>query len=204
MRWLGILLVGLVGLVGGTALAQSERASVETGVLNAVAYQPLPTGTAIAVRPLDNSDINLALQKMFENALRDKGYTVTKDATLVFSFDTGGEIGAWSDAGRRSIIELQARGGRDGTEDAHAIVNIFNSTRGGLLNEGRGGTSITTPSQVRVDATVEDRSNGQRLWHGWTIANLGYGDREALTRAMVPALADSLGRSATRQPFKLP
>jgi hypothetical protein len=204
MRWLGFLLAGMCALLSVDVAAQSERASADGGVVNAVAYQPMPTGAAIMVRPLDNSDINLTLVKIFETALREKGFTIAKDAALILSFDTGGEIGAWSDAGRRSIVELQARGGREGTEDAYAIVNIFNSSRGGLLNEGHGGTSITTPSQIRVDATVEDRSNGRRLWHGWTIANLAYGDREALTRAMVPILTGNLGQTVSRQPFKIP
>jgi hypothetical protein len=171
--------------------------------VNSVSYQPLPERAIITVRPLDNSDAHMKLKTSIEEALRAKGFGVTKDSPLVLSFDTRDEVGAWSDAGRRTILELRAEGGREGGEYAHAKVNVFDSASGGLLNEGRGGTSITTPSTYRIDFTVDDRTNGRRLWQGWAVANLSYGDRNALDRTMIPVLVQNLGRTTTRQPFTL-
>jgi hypothetical protein len=171
--------------------------------VNSVAFQPLPERAIITVRPLDNSDAHLKLKTSIEEALRAKGFGVTKDSPLVLSFDTRDEIGAWSDAGRRTILELRAEGGREGGEYAHAKVNVFDTAAGGLLNEGRGGTSITTPSTYRIDVTVDDRASGRRLWQGWAVANLSYGDRHDLDRAMIPVIVQNLGRTTTRQPFNL-
>ena len=171
--------------------------------VNSVSYQPLPERAGVTVRPLDNSDANLKLKVSIEEALRAKGFGITKDSPLVLSFDTRDEVGAWSETGRRTILELRAEGGREGGEYAHAKVNVFDSASGGLLNEGRSGTSITTPSTYRIDVTVDDRTSGRRLWQGWAIANLAYGERNDLDRAMIPVIVQNLGRTTTRQPFNL-
>ena len=189
-----------VGDSGTSAAAQA--------FVNSVSYQPLPERAIISVRPLDNSDANMKIKTSIEEALRARGFGVTKDSPLVLSFDTRDEVGAWSDAGRRTILELRGESGRESGEFtrgeyAHAKVNIFDSTSGGLLNEGRGGTAIATPSTYRIDATLDDRTNGRRLWQGWAIANLAYGDRGDLDRAMIPAIVQNLGRTTARQPFNL-
>ena len=197
--------------VGGgdsPAAADGSASAAAQAFVNSVAYQSLPERATVAVRPLDNSDANLKLKTSIEEALRAKGFGVAKDSPLVLSFDTRDEVGAWSDAGRRTILELRAESGRESgeftrSEYAHAKVNVFDTNAGGLLNEGRGGTSITTPSLYRIDVTLDDRTNGRRLWQGWAIANLSLGERADLDRAMVPAIVQNLGRTTTRQPFNL-
>ena len=72
-------------------------------------------------------------------------------------------MGAWSDAGKRTLLELTARGGDEGGEDAKARFNVFDSKRGGILNKGRGGTTVTPCS----------RSEKQRL-HGVPRCQLNF------------------------------
>ena len=199
-----------VVLAWAPATAQEKPAAGNGGAsataqafVNSVSYQPLPARAVVTVRPLDNSDANLKLKTSIEEALRAKGFGVAKDSPLVLSFDTRDEVGAWSETGRRTILELRAEGGREGGEYAHAKVNVFDSASGGLLNEGRGGTSITTPSTYRIDATLDDRTSGRRLWQGWAIANLAHGERSDLDRAMIPVIVQNLGQTTTRQPFNL-
>ncbi len=166
------------------------------GVLNAVAYKALPRDWPIMVRPLDNSDANLAIQKEFEQQLRALGYTVRPDAPLILSFDTRDEIGAWSDEGRRTVLELEGRGGLIGGDSARARFNLFDSDHGGIMNEGRGsGTNIVTPSRYRLDVSIDDRQSGERLWQAWATAELQQSSGAALTRAMVPGTLQSLGRT---------
>lgn len=205
MRQIAVLLACLVAWAANDALAQAATPAEggPKGTMNAVAFSPMPSNTPIAVRPLDDSDVNVRLKKMLEATLRSKGFNVDDKATLVMTVETRDEVGSWTDQGRRSLIELQAKGGRDGGEDAQAMLNIYNSTRGGLLNEGRGGTSIATPSTYRINVTVDDRNNGKRIWQGWTVADLGHGDRETLSKAMVPALMGHLGLTVSLQPFDI-
>lgn len=186
------------------AMAQSADDAPAEGLLNAMVFRPLPPGTAIAVRPLDNSDINLNLKAAFEQALRGRGIRTDDDAPVVLSFETRDVVGAWSDSGRRSIIELEGRGGRMGGEDAKARVNIYNSSRGGLLNEGQGETNIVTHGRYRLEATLDDRANRKRLWQAWAESELGRYHGDELLAAMVPAIVENLGKTVSRQPFKLP
>ena len=108
--------------------------------------------------------------------------------------------------GRRSVIEFEYKSEEGiGGDNERLRVNLFDSASGGVFNEGRErGTSIVTPSQYRVDATIDDRRSGQRLWQGWAIADLREADGATLTRSMVPALVGSFGQTVRRKPFKLP
>ena len=197
-------------LAWGSAAAQEKAPAPDDGAnpaaqafVNSVSFQPVPERPVFSVRPLDNSDANLKLKVSIEEALRARGYGVSKDSPMVLSFDTRDEVGAWSDAGRRTILELKSEGGREGSEYAHAKVNIFDSASGGLLNQGHGGTSIATPSTYRIDVTLDDKASGRRLWQGWAIADLSRGERADLDRAMIPAIVENLGRTTTRKPFDL-
>ncbi len=205
MKRLAVLFACLSFLLCLPAKAQNDGfQSGGKGILNAVAFKPLTQKTPIAVRPLDNSDNNLLLKREFEKALRTNGYTVSNDADLILTFEYRGEIGAWSTIDRRTILELDAHGGRDGGEDAQARFNLYDSSRGGILNKGRSGTSIVTQSRYRLDASIDAKSNGKRLWQAWTIANLESHDGLSLTLAMVPVLVKSLGHTVKKQPFTLP
>ena len=205
MKRLAVLFVSLVFLFCLPANAQDEDVqSGGKGILNAIAFKPLTQEMPIAVRPLDNSDSNLLLQREFEKALRTNGYTVSDNASLILTFEYRGEIGAWSTIGRRTILELEARGGREGGENAKAFINLYDSSRGGVLNKGRSGTSIITQSQYRLDASIDSKSNGKRLWQAWTIADLESHDGLSLTLAMVPVMVKSLGRTVKKQLFTMP
>ena len=202
MKHFGILVATLALLVAGRASAQS----FDEGLLNAVAYKPLPTGLAIAVRPMDDSDENLVLQERIEGELKAQGYTVSGDGTLILTFETRDTVGAWSDSGRRSVLEFQYKSEEGiGGDNERLRLNLFDSAQGGVFNEGRAhGTSIVTPSQYRIDATVDDRRNGERLWQAWVTASLQQSDGPTLTRSMVPAMVGSLGKTVRRQTFQLP
>ena len=202
MKRFGILFAAFGLLAAPFATAQMS----DEGLLNAVAYKPFPEGAPIAVRPLDDSDENLALLRRFEGELRAGGYAVAADAALVLTFEIRDSVGTWSDGGRRTVLELEFKTEAGiGGDKERLRLNLFDNVSGGMLNEGRErGTSIVTPSQYRVDATIDDRRSGQRLWQGWAIAYLREADGATLTRSMVPALVGSFGQTVRRQPFKLP
>ncbi len=214
MRLSGFVLacLGMVVVLFGTgedAHAQgagdpaAARGSAGDGVLNAVAYRPLPSGASIAVRPLDNSDENQVLQQVFERELKAAGYTVSDDANLVLTFETRGQVGAWSDGGRRQLLQLQNSQGVGGQDSPQVSLNLYDSRRGAVFNEGRTGTQITTLSSYRLDATIDDRTDGKRLWQAWTTAAVGRSDGFTLTKAMVPVMVAGIGYTVKRQAFTL-
>lgn len=203
MKRLGAI-IACLGLFLAFAQVQTAAAQTSEGLFNSVSYKAVAKGASIAVQPLDNSDNNLILQQEFEKQLKRAGYKVTDTARLILSFEVRNEIGAWSTTGRRHILELSARGGKEGGEDAKARLNLFDSNKGGMFNKGSGGTRIVTPSQYRIDATIDDKTNGKRLWQAWSSADLSTYDTLELANTMVPVMVRNLGKTVKQQPFKLP
>lgn len=174
------------------------------GLMNAVSYQPLPPGSAIFVRPMDNSDQNLRLQKDFEHALKRKGYTISENADLILTFETRDAAGAWTGGGPNPYVELSDNHDQTGVNAPRVRFNLFNSARGGLLNPDRIQTTrMVTPSRFRIDATIDDKTNGKRLWQGWSTTDIGASGARDLTRAMVPVLVDVVGQTVRRKSFPL-
>lgn len=184
----------MVGLAGHAAAA-------EQGNLNAVSFKAVPPGTAMAVRPWDDSDDNLALAEEFRTALRNRGYRVAEDAPIVLSFETRDILGAWEAGDRRSIIELEGHGGRTGGEDARAMLNLYESARGGVLNEGRP-TQDVVNSKYQIDVTIDSKDAG-RMWQAQATAELVRTDGLALTRKMVPGLVQAIGTTVKQGTLNL-
>lgn len=188
---------------GSLATAQAP----DKALLNAMLYKPVPAGgKTVAVRPMDDSDQNLILQRELESILRSRGYTVSPNAPLVLTFETRDEVGAWSDGGRRTILELEARGDGAGGDRQKARLNLFDSARGGILNEGQSsGTSVVTPDRHRLDMTLDDRQGRQRLWQAWATAETRFGgDAVATAKAMLSPMVDSIGKTVRRQAISIP
>ena len=112
-------------------------------------------------------------------------------------------MGAWSDGGRRQLLQLQQSQGVGGLDSPKVRLNLYDSRRGAVFNEGRTGTQITTPSTYRLDATIDDRTDGKRLWQGWSSADIGPGDNRKMTRNMIPILVNSLGQTVRQKSFTL-
>ena len=189
-----VLVVGLLA---------SSLAAAADGMVNSISFTALPSPVSSEVRAFDDSDADLALKTEFEAALTSAGYTVRDGGKLVFSFETRDEIGAWSTTDRRHILSFESRGGQGGNENNKARINVYDSQSGGLINKGSGGTSIATPSSYRIEAFLEDRASGKTLWQAWAIADLRQPDGASLTRKMVPAIIQSVGKTVRQKTFSL-
>jgi hypothetical protein len=193
MKRLFVLLGALLTLFA-TTQAQAD------GLLNAVAYRPLPDGQAISVVSLDDSAEALAVKQAFEDALRERGRRVADDAPLRLTFKVRHEIGALARGERRTILEVEKRQGTPGDEQTQARVNLYDTGRGGMLNKGPG-TGEAQRTTLRIDVNIADRTEGRRLWQAWAKAELGQGDGTGVARRMVPALVGRLGETARQEPF---
>jgi hypothetical protein len=201
----GFALAGCAVLVtvhAGLTMAQESP----TGVLNAVAFKPLPAGAPILVRPFNDTDENLAIKKEFEEALKARGYTIGTDPKgIVLSFESRSQPGYWTSTPQRKFVELQGSAG-SGTrleKGSRGVVNLYNSQQGAVFNEGK--RNVVTPAATlfRLDVNIDDKTEGKSLWLAWALANLAEGDTATLARAMVPVIVDTIGEGAKEQPFKL-
>ena len=179
----------------------AQNLQAADGVLFAVSYRAIPAGALISVRPWDNSDENIRLAREIEDSLRGQGYRIADKAPLVMSFSTRDVIGQWTQGERRSVLEIEGHGGREGGEDASVRLNLFASDRGGVLNPGETSKTVV-PSKYGIEITV-DSATGERHWQGEATANLERSDGFSLTKSMVPILVGTLGKTVRRQQFQI-
>lgn len=183
--WVTVL--GLAAAVAGSALA----APVGEAELNAVAFQPLPAAP-IAVSVLDDSDENLAIKRELEAALAARGYAVQQgDAPLILTIDTSDAVGAWRYPPPTDQIEMRDDRGRLFPQGE---LDVSRLARYPLPR-----TTVVTPAQYRIGLQLDARGSGERLWQGWSVADLSQGEPAELAKAMVPHLADSIGRTVREQ-----
>jgi len=190
LGFLGVLLIAFAPPSAATA-QQPER-----GLLHAVSFEPLPEGMPILVRPLDDTDENLAIKKEFEAAMATDGFNVAADeARLVLSFETREEVAAGPAPKPQTTIRFRGQGGRMSTSDERNVPK--------LIEAPRDGTRIYRPSRYRIDATIDDKLDGARLWQGWAVAGLDEHTHLFLAKTMVPAIVDGIGQTVREKPFPL-
>ena len=193
--WQGALALLLIGV----AVAQVG----DQAVLNAVKYRPIPGDQPIHVRSLDDSRENLRLKRRFEQALRERGFRIgAEPSRLVVTLESSDQLGFWSYSGG-SLINAQRGFNELARKDLDSyVLNLYDSRRGGLTNQPERPVGIN-PSKYRLEARLEDRSDGRTLWQGWTTADVGRSGGSALLEAMVSPLASSLGETVREQPVTL-
>ena len=193
-----ILSVGFLLLIASDAVAAD-------GLIIATSFQKFAPGSAIAVRPWDDSDANLKIQALIEKALREKGHQVSDTASLVLSFESLSVLGRWAVGDRRNIIEFQSQtGGAGGAQDdnARVLLNLYTSDRGGALNPGEPPPNVQ-PIRYFIEVTL-DRPDGVRAWQGQASADLSHTDEPTLSAALIPPLIEQLGKTVRRMTVKLP
>jgi len=183
--------------------AALSNAFAGDGQVNAVSFKKISMSTPITVSPLDNSDESIVIKQDFEQALQNAGFTVSQNSHLILTFETRGDLGSWGGQDRRSVVELSNQGPWKGGDDTVARLNLFNSSRGGLINEGDQHQGEGSKSKYRLDVTLDDRQAKRRVWHGWAVTSVTAGDSHSLTRGMVPFVANTVGKTVRRQAFTI-
>lgn len=202
MGRIGYLLVSvsavLAVLGGASAVPSAVRAQEKvSGVVNAMSFHSMPEGLPILVRPLDDSAENLVIRNDMEQALTAAGFTVAKDGSaIVLSFETRRELGGGPTPTRQITKQFVERHEQSDIVDRRYTPQIGKSSPKG--------SSSVSASRFRLDATLDDKQSGKRLWRGWTIARMHGDETKNLAKAMVPVLVDSLGETVREQTFDIP
>ncbi len=184
----------LMILAGSFTVRAQEPIS---GVLNAMSFHPIPEGLPILVRPLDDSPENLSIKTQLEQALAHAGFAVAKEGSfVVLSFETRREMGGGPTPRRQVTPRFDERHEESGFRDRRYNPQIGKGST-------HGSTSISA-SRFRLDATLDDKQSGKRLWRGWTIARMQGDETANLAKAMAPVLVGSLGETVREQTFEIP
>ncbi|MEQ8665859.1 MAG: hypothetical protein RIC16_09045 [Rhodospirillales bacterium] len=193
----------LAVMIGLFVPASSSPASAqETGKLSAVSYMPIEQGEAFEVRALDNSAQNLELVSQMQQALRLRGRGVKDGSRLILTLEPRDVVGSGTSS-QRHIMSFTGESSTGHEDSTELRFNIFDSQKGGILNEGDQPGGGVQPSQYVLLVRVEDRSNGRQLWEGWASAPLLQGDGSRLLGSMVPHLADAIGTTVSEEPITI-
>jgi hypothetical protein len=178
------------------AVSLAWAGPVGEATLNAVAFDRLPVDAPMYIRVLDDSEENLAIARDLERALAQRGFSIAAgDATLALTIDTGDAVGAGRTTSDTDRVQMRDDRGRLFPRGQLDV------TRQVQLPLPR--TTVVTPAQYRLGLTIEARGGGGPIWQGWAIADLSQGEPAELARAMVPKLADSIGRTVREEVFAL-
>ncbi len=198
-RWIvAICTIGVA--IAGSAAAQ-DISGKPPGRVVARSFAALPTPIVVAVEVLDNTDENMALQRRFTDELARRGAKIEgKEAPLAFVFAT--EVRRNVPAGSRPDLSRESSSLPDG--DAERVTNLLSSTRESVLRS-RPERPVEYERALRyvINATIDDRRDGRRLWQGHISYDGAQSDRMAAFNAMVARLVEQVGKNLQESGFRL-
>jgi len=180
------------------ATAQTgERAP---GHVAARAFAAAPAPLAFAVEPGDNTDENMALAQRIAKEAAARNMRVERgQSVVVLRFDTEVRTntrvpGQASGAGRESSGFADVDPGRPPPPEMGSRV-----TR----EESACGDAYARCLRYVINATLEERPSGRRLWQGHVSYDTSVVDRTTMFVALAPALVAQIGKNVQETPFRL-
>jgi hypothetical protein len=188
-------LFAIVVLAGPAAADEPDAAA--PGQARSTSFSALAADPVIAVRPLDNTHANLALQRQFAAALQKRSIRVQEmPAPLVLNFET--EV---DQAIRRSIPTLATATGTN--REAEARVNVWSTHQDSLLRGRANEQSDRGILRYVLTATLDDERSGRRVWQGEATYSGAPADEAATLAAMAGILVEQLGQTVRQRSFRL-
>lgn len=201
-----LLILGLVAApLAGAAAQTGERLP---GHVSARVFAAAPAPLAFAIEPGDNTDENIALAESLGREAAARGIVINPTGgTLVLRFDT--EVRTSAQTPRQSFSREGPRLDPDSPTPAppgarDEVANVL-SSRGNAVIGGRrsGGPDYARLLRYVINATLDDRTSGRRLWQGHVSYDSAAPDRTAMFVALAPILAEQVGKSVQEKSFQL-
>lgn len=186
-------LAATIPVTGAPAHAQLGLPS--EGRLSAFTLAPADKSVAIAVDLLDDSDLNLRVEKVVKEALLQRGYTVSAEGGYTLTFETR-EIANLETGDSMGELLLSTR------EGVRMHMNLWSSTRDSLLSRKRSNPA-TQVRVLRLDMSLWDTRKEAYVWQGQALAEARSVDHFRVYRGMVPFLLDHLGDSVEQDSFSV-
>jgi hypothetical protein len=200
-RILPVLL--LVATLGPVSAQQADRSP---GHVAARAFATAPAPLAFAVEPDDNSTENMALAERIAKEAGARGMTIQRGGPLVLRLDT--EVRTNVRAPRQTFSReggglTDIEGVPPPPDTRGEVANLVSSCGAGAIGARPAQTDYTRCLRYVVNATLEDRGSGRRLWQGHVSYDSNAPDRTAMFVALAPALVEQIGKSVQQRAFRL-
>lgn len=182
-------------LLAGLSLRPGEAGAQQPqpGRVTARSFDPVAAGATIDVSPLDDRQENQRLAAEFRRRLAAAGYRIgDASAALRLSFDSevrpmGGTSSQRRDGGNPGAGSLPS--GMDPTPTPDRPVRRGQDQPGGL--------------RYVINAQLDERAAGKRVWQGNVRYDDVEGDRTRLLLRLVPRLVGVFGRTERGRGFAL-
>lgn len=188
--------------------AAAQTADRAPGHVAARAFATTPAPLTMAIEPGDNTDENLALVARIAREAAARKMTVQPQASLVLRFDT--EVRSNFRAPRQTFSR---EGGRLSDPDIGTpappdaddqVANVLSSCGAGVVGARKlPQTGYGSCLRYVINAMLDDRSTGRRLWQGHVSYDAAAPDRTAMFVALAPVLVDQIGKTVRQQSFRL-
>lgn len=166
-----------------------------TGRVSTNALGDVTTGQTVLIDVLDDTDLNLRLKVIIENALKQHGFEPAGTGRYTLVFQTQ-EIHNLSGDGGIGELSVSTR------EGIRMHMNLWSSTRDSLL-ANRSQNATDSVRLLHLDMTLRDENDGKVVWQGQSFAEARGADRFVVFRQMVPQLVERIGETRDVETFPL-
>lgn len=164
-----------------------------TGRVTTNALGEVVRGQTVLIDVLDDTDLNLRLQDVIADSLKQHGYEPASAGRYTLVFQTQ-EIHNLSGDGGIGELSVSTR------EGIRMHMNLWSSTRDSLLAD-RSQNATDSVRLLHLDMTLRDRNDGKVVWQGQSFAEARGADRFLVFRQMVPQLVERIGETRDVETF---
>lgn len=191
------------------AIAQSDE---HPGRLVTRAFVPLPAPLIAVIEPQDNTDEYVALARRFAEEIAKRGGKVdSTGARLGFYFATEvrpnvraappGPTSAPGEAAGSAAADADPARSSALTPPPPATGAPAGGASRALSGRVEGGRDYGRSLRYVINATIDDKRDGRRLWQGHISYDGAEPDRKAIFSALVPLLVVEIGKSVQERRF---
>jgi hypothetical protein len=180
------------------ALAAFSTPAAADGLLSGYACGQMPATFKVDIEVGDDSAPMLRIQKTVTRALKQRQAQVSGSATLVLAIDVLTR--------REGTIRKKPSLGSvsDGSsERIRARMNLWSNKSDSLIGGRKAGVVEGSADDVRVEMTVNDKSNGKCIWRGESVHGSAGEDQWSIAEKSALQLIDVIGRDIRDRAFEI-
>lgn len=180
--------------------AAAQGTNGPAGRVTSFACVALPSPLNIQVETSDGSAQSDRLRRVLVRSLAARQAVVSSDAPLKLSLYVGVVRGP--ETGNGGDLDRFNRDD-DNDENIQIRIDVWSNRRNSVIGGRRDLNPTVEVEKLRIEITLDSRTNGQCVWQGDAEYRLDGRDELATAEKMIPLLVQRLGRSARAEPIEL-